>query len=216
MKFSFKQTYTFPVSIASAVAVYLDCEHYIFLHNSCEKKYKTLSADSTKCVSEIYYKSGFFSWIQKSTTEYIGTSELIQYDISIKGIGPAILANFLNVKTRLRYFQNNRDCEVEDINNDFKIIKIKGDNNIVLSEIKYDLDIPFFIYPFRNILKNRLINMKRVKDLEDYYMIKKRIKLFGSDYPVERSTPYWAPYFKDSYFLLFKDKFINNFFKAVV
>ena len=215
MKFSFKQTYTFPVTVASAVAVYLDCEHYVYLHNSCEKKYKTIKSDSTKCVSEIYYQSGFFSWVQNSTTEYLGLSELRQYNVSIKGIGPAIIANFLNVKTRLRYFHNTRDCLVEDIENNFKQIKIKKDNNVVLSEIKYELDIPFFIYPFKNILKNRLIKMKRHKDLEDYSMIKKRIKLYGSDLPVDKTSPYWAPYLKDSYFLLFKDKFVDNFFKTI-
>ena len=63
-------------------------------------------------------------------------------------------------------------------------------------------------------LKNRLIKMKRHKDLEDYSMIKKRIKLYGSDLPVDKTSPYWAPYLKDSYFLLFKDKFVDNFFKT--
>ena len=42
MKFSFKQTYTFPVTVASAVAVYLDCEHYVYLH-SCEKSIRQLN-----------------------------------------------------------------------------------------------------------------------------------------------------------------------------
>ena len=40
MKLIFKQTYTFPVSVASAVVAYLDCEHYIHLHQNCEKNIK--------------------------------------------------------------------------------------------------------------------------------------------------------------------------------
>ena len=124
MKYTFKQTYTFPVTVASAVVAYLDCEHYTFLHKSCEKRYKTISLTGNKCISEILYKSGIFSWKQKSTTEYIGLAELKQYDISIYGFGPAIIANFFNVSTSLRYFENNEDRMVEDIEDDFKLKRI--------------------------------------------------------------------------------------------
>ena len=212
MKYSFKQTYTFPVNVASAVVAYLDCEHYTFLHNSCEKKYKTISLDENKCVSEILYSSGIFFWRQKSTTEYIGKAKLRQYDISIKGFGPAILANLLNVKTSLEFFENDQDREVEDIENNFKKISLKKENNICLSEITYELDLPFFIYPFRNYLRKKLEIMKRSKDLEDLYMLQKRIMMYGSDLPLDRNSEYWAPYFKKSYFLLFKEKFVENFF----
>ena len=56
-----------------------------------------------------------FKWTQRSTTEYINKSEFIQYDIKIKGIGPAFLANFINVKTF--YYKNNKDQYVGDIKN---------------------------------------------------------------------------------------------------
>ncbi len=212
MKYTFKQTYTFPVTVASAVVAYLDCEHYTFLHKSCEKRYKTISLTGNKCISEILYKSGIFSWKQKSTTEYIGLAELKQYDISIYGFGPAIIANFFNVSTSLRYFENNEDRMVEDIEDDFKLKRIDKNDNTVLSEITYNLDIPFFLWPFKSLIRNKLELMKRSKDLEDLYMIKKRIKIFGSDYPLSENSPYWRPYFKKSYFLLFKETFINNFF----
>ena len=55
--------------------------------------------------------------------------------------------------------------------------------------------------------------MKQQKDLEDLYMINKRIKLFGSD-KLNKESNYWKPYFEKSYFLLFKKRFIENFFKA--
>ena len=47
--------------------------------------------------------------------------------------------------------------------------------------------------------------------LEDLYMFNKRIKLFGSD-KLNKESNYWKPYFEKSYFLLFKKRFIENFF----
>ena len=211
MKFEFIQKYTFPVELESAVVTYLDCEHYIYLHKAHEVAYKIIFIDEQKCISEIVYKSGVFKWTQRSTTEYINKSEFIQYDIKIKGIGPAFLANFINVKTFLRYYKNNKNQYVGDIKNNFKDVYIKKNNDIVVSEIKYSLDIPIVLYVFRSYLKKQLIKMKQQKDLEDLYMIERRIKLFGSD-KCDKKSPYWKPYFKKSYFLLFKKKFIENFF----
>ena len=81
-----------------------------------------------------------------STTEYSNVAEIKQYDISIKGFGPSILANFLNVRTILKYYSNDKDQEVEDIKNNFKLVKLNRNNKITLCEIIYDIDIPFFIY----------------------------------------------------------------------
>ena len=125
MKFEFIQKYTFPVELESAVVTYLDCEHYIYLHKTHEVAYKIISIDEKKCISEIIYKSGIFKWIQRSTTEYINKSEFSQYDITIRGFGPAFLANFINVKTFLKYYKNDKDQYVGDINNNFKEIYIE-------------------------------------------------------------------------------------------
>ena len=211
MKFQFTQKYTFPVTVESAVVTYLDCEHYIFLHKTHEISYKVISITDEKCISEIKYRSGIFKWTQRSTTEYINKNEFKQYDIKIRGFGPAFLANFINVETSLKYYRNNKNQFVGDIDNNFKDIYITKDNNIVISEIKYNLDLPLILYPFKNFLRKSLKRMKEQKDLEDLYMIRRRIRLFGTD-KSSRDSLYWQPYFKKSYFLLFKDKFIENYF----
>ena len=213
MNYSFVQKYTFPVTVASAVALYLDCEHYIFLHHSIENKYKILDMYENKYISEMHYQSGIFKWKQISTTEYIAPAELKQYDVKIKGFGFAILANLFNVKTTLKYYENKKDCEVLDIEKN-KNIRLDKNNKIVISEINYDIDMPFFIYPFKNVIKRRLEKMKLKKELEDLYFIQRRINLFGSDEPLVDSK-YWAPFMKKSYFMLYKEKFIQTFFKNI-
>ena len=210
MKFKFNQKYTFPVDKASAVVTYLDCEHYIFLHATCETKYKIVNLSENKCTAEILYKSGIFKWHQISTTEYIAPATLKQYDVKIRGFGFAVLANFFDVKTTLKYYYNNKNCEILDIETR-KIIKLDPDNNILISDILYEIDLPFFIYPFKTILKNRLEKIKIEKDVEDLDFIKRRISLFGTD-KINSTSSYWIPYFKKSYFLLFKEKFIDSFF----
>ena len=211
MKFEFTQKYTFPVTVESAVVTYLDCEHYIYLHRSHEIAYKIISINEEKCISEIIYKSGIFKWAQKTTTEYINKNEFKQYDVKIKGFGPAFLANFIDVKTSLKYYKNNKNQLVGNIDDNFNEIYIKHDNNIVISEIKYSLNLPIFLYPFKNYLRKKLKTMKEKKDLEDLFMIRRRMKLFGDD-NINKESEYWKPYFKKSYFLLFKDRFIENFF----
>ena len=115
MKYSFVQKYTFPVTIASAVALYLDCEHYIFLHDSIETKYNIINLTENKCTAEVLYQFGIFKWKQISTTEYNAPAELKQYDIKIKGFGFAALLNFFKVRTTLKYYENKEECEVLDI-----------------------------------------------------------------------------------------------------
>tara|TARA_B100000131_G_C17929033_1_gene537534 strand:- start:226 stop:822 length:597 start_codon:yes stop_codon:yes gene_type:complete len=196
--------------MASAVVIYLDCEHYTFLHATCETKYKIISVTENKCVSECEYKSGIFKWKQTSTTEYISPATLKQYDIKIKGFGFAILANLFDVKTTLQYYYNDTNCQILDIEKN-KIIKISKDDKTLISEIFYEIEMPFFIYPFRKFLKNRLENMKIKKDIEDLDFIKRRVALFGSD-KINSKSSYWFPYLRKNYFFLFKERFMNNFF----
>ena len=119
---------------------------------------KIISIDEKKCISEIIYKSGIFKWIQRSTTEYINKSEFSQYDITIRGFGPAFFLNFINVKNFLKYYKNDKDQYV-DINNNFKEIYIEKKNDVVISEIKYSLDIPIVLYVFRSYLKIKDFNI---------------------------------------------------------
>ena len=210
MEYSFKQKYLFPVSLESAIVTYLDCEHYIFLHATCETKYKIINIENNKCISEVYYKSGLFKWKQISTTEYISPGTLKQYDVKIKGFGFSLLANFLDVKTTLKYYYNNKNCKLFDIEKNL-LLDLNYNNKILISEILYEIDLPFFLYPLRNILKRNLKKMKINKDIEDLKFIKRRINLFGSDTANNKSN-YWAPYFRKNYFLLFKEQFIDNFF----
>lgn len=210
MNFSFKQKYLFPVSLESAVVTYLDCEHYIFLHSTCETKYQIISLENNKCISEVHYKSGIFKWRQISTTEYISPSTLKQYDVEIKGFGFAILANLFDVKTTLKYYYNNKNCKLLNIESN-KFQPLNCEDKVLISEILYEINLPFYMYPFRTLLKQRLKKMKINKDIEDLNFIKRRIKLFGDDM-VNSKSNYWAPYFRKNYFLLFKEQFINNFF----
>ena len=165
MKYSFKQKYLFPVSLESAIVTYLDCEHYIFLHATCETKYEIISLENNKCISEVHYKSGLLKWKQTSTTEYISPGTLKQYDIKINGFGFSALANFLKVKTTLNYYYNNKTCKLFDIEKN-KLVPLNHDDKILISEIKYEIDLPFFLYPLRNILKKKLEKMKINKDIE--------------------------------------------------
>tara|TARA_B100000768_G_C11284429_1_gene381168 strand:+ start:1067 stop:1711 length:645 start_codon:yes stop_codon:yes gene_type:complete len=214
MYYSFIQKYTFPTTVASAVVTYLDCEHYIFLHRSCEQAYKIISIEGNKCISEIRYKSGIFSWSQISTTEYIAPAQFKQYDVIIRGFGPAILAGYLlkNIRTTLTYYENDKAISITDIDTPKKNIELKKEDRIVISEIKYEMDIPFFLFMFRGYIEKKLKAMKIKKDSEDLYMIRRRIMLFGDDKSLEKDCEYWKPYFKKSYFLLFKENFFKSFF----
>ena len=188
MKYEFSQIYEFPSSVPTAVVTFLDCEHYAHLHSDIETRFEIIDINENKCRQKIDYKWSFLEWSQITTVEYTPPATLTQYDSVIKGKGVSALANLLKVKTTLRYYLD--------------------DNDKTISDLKYEINMPFWMYPFRGWIRKRLEKMKLEKDNQDIEMIQHREKLFGKDHV----KGYLAPH----QLILFKELFIKTFFKDTI
>ena len=72
-----------------------------------------------------------------------------------------------------------------------------------LSELTVELDLPFWLYPFRSAIQHVIEKVKILKDLEDVALFDRRAKLFGRESN--------EIYLKKHQFLLHKDDYLKYF-----
>ena len=172
------------MDLRTAVVTYLDAEHYMYLHSDYEQNYRIVQVSENKVLNRCDYKLLFFNWIQEATTTYNPPAEFIQSDIKFYGNMAFVMNYLFRVTTTMRYSETD-------------------DPEVVRSDIRYDIEVPFFLFPFMFIIKRMLKKLKWEKDLEDVEMCDRRKELFGAN-AVEA---YYAPH----QFILFKDLFVKYF-----
>jgi hypothetical protein len=78
-----------------------------------------------------------------------------------------------------------------------------ADGTATVSHLEVELDLPFFLWPFRHMIERKMCALKREKDAEDMEMIQRRAQIFG------RGNI--KAYVADHQFLLHKDEFVEQF-----
>ena len=186
MKYSFKICYELDCPVALSVAAYLDCEHYLYLHNNYTSCIEILET------GDGYYTLNQFWHIFRLKVGHTGKSRYVPpatfINEEVKLYSPSIkigIQNLIKIKTTLNYYETKRKTS--------------------LSELIVDLDIPFFLYPFRGLLRKSIEKLKIMKDLEDVEMIERRAKLLGRNYN--------SDYLRNGVFILHKDKYTKFFGK---
>ena len=187
MRYSFHQIYNLDIDLKTAVVTYLDAEHYMFLHDKYENNYRIVEVTENKLVNRCDYSLFFLKWVQESTMIYNPPGEFVQERVHFYGHFAFVMNYLFNVKTTLRYTETDQPKQVR-------------------SDIRYDIDVPFFIYPFMFLIKPMLKKLKWEKDYEDIVMIERREALLGP----KSVNAYFAPH----QFILFKDLFAKHFKEA--
>jgi hypothetical protein len=78
-----------------------------------------------------------------------------------------------------------------------------ADDTATVSHLDVELDLPFFLWPFRHMIERKMCALKREKDQEDMEMVERRAKVFG------RGNI--KAYLADHQFMLHKDEFVKHF-----
>ena len=184
MKYTFQIKYELDTRLAMAVAIYLDCEHYIFLHNALSN-----SIEITEKGSD-YYKC-HQTWNlfgmrvgQYYTCRYHAPATFINEDLRPYPVWIPSIHHFVHTKTTLRYYENPNSLTT-------------------LSELTVEMDMPLWLYPFRKWIQRVVEKVKILKDLEDVALFDRRAKLYGRDNN--------SAYFKKHQFLLHKDDYVKFF-----
>src|SRR5437763_1237886 len=55
----------------------------------------------------------------------------------------------------------------------------KADDTATVSHLEVELDLPFWLWPFRYVIERKMSALKREKDDEDMEMIERRAKIYG-------------------------------------
>ena len=77
------------------------------------------------------------------------------------------------------------------------------ERNSTWSRLEIDLDLPFWLWPFRRFIERAITRLKVEKDEQDIDMIRRRAALFGR----ENNSIYLA----DHQFILHKDQYVKHF-----
>jgi hypothetical protein len=182
----FTVEYEIDCPVAIAVAVYLDAEHYVFLHKKYSDTYEVLSYEPA--IRKIFIRE---SWElfglrigQTCMTEYVPPAEFLNYDIEPYPRWMPSVHHVMKATTRLVY------TEIPERNSTWSMLEI-------------ELDLPFWLWPFRRWIERAMTRLKIEKDEQDIDMIKRRAALFGR----ENNSIYLA----DHQFILHKDDYLRHF-----
>jgi len=184
MKHTFKLTYELDTTVGCAVAAYLDCEHYKFLHSKYSPEWEVLDTRGLSIqVRQTWVHSGR-RVAQIYWCEYKPPATFLNYEMKSDPWWMPGVHHIMKTRTRLEYTP-------------------VADGQRTKSELTVELDMPIWLYPARHLIEKKLCQLKREKDDEDMEMIKRREKIFG------RGNI--KSYLADHQFMLYKDQFVKHF-----
>jgi hypothetical protein len=183
VKYSFNIRYTLDMPLAIAVAVYLDCEHYLNIHSAYISNTRITEAGRSHYRAGFYWNVLGFTWGQSQKAEYRAPGTFINSELEPLPRWLPSIHHFIKTRTTLNYFETS--------------------DGKTLSDLVVDLEMPPLVYPFRHIIRAKIEKIKILKDLEDVAMAERRALLFGRS----NNSAYLAP----RQFLLFKDQYTKYF-----
>ncbi len=184
MKYKFQLVYELDCPLHIAVVTYLDAEHYIFLHRKYTDEYVVTKREPLKTTIRQSWKLGGITLGYTSVGEYRPPNQFLNYGIKPDPRWIPSFWHLVDITTHLIYTE------------------IPGTDR-TLSTLNVEVDLPFFLWPLRKRMRQRIERLKIEKDDEDIVMIKRREKIYG------RGN--LAGYLHDGQFLLYKDAFVEHF-----
>jgi hypothetical protein len=184
VKHTFSLIYELDTTVAAAVAAYLDVEHYAFLHEKYLPTYEVIAHEGRRIrVLQTWQLAGL-KFGNYCTSEYIPPARFLNYELASSPWWLPSIHHLISTKTDLRYYPN-----------------ATGEKTV--SHLDVEVDMPFFLWPFRRYIERKLTTLKIEKDREDIEMIERRARLFG------RGNI--ASYLAEHQFMLHKDAFIEHY-----
>jgi hypothetical protein len=184
MTYKFSLIYELDTTVACAVAAYLDAEHYAYLHSKYSPSYEVLAHDGRTLRVKQTWRYAGWTFGQVYTAEYVPPARFIQDDISPSPRWRPSVHHFIRTRTDLRYYPN-------------------ATGTATVSHLEVQLQLPFWLWPFRHLLERKLSGLKREKDQEDMEMLQRRARIFG------RGNI--RSYLADHQFMFHKDDFVACF-----
>lgn len=185
MKYQFSVTQEQDGPMAVVVGAFLDCEHYVFLHRKMMDQYEILEQDGLKSrVRQRLKLFGFLRMNQVFTLEYFPPGHFRSYDLVPVPWWIPSIHHFVHSVVDVYYTPHpTRDT--------------------TMMKFEVAMDIPFWLWPLRGVLRRMMEVMHFVKDQEDLDAIKAREKIYGRG-----NISY---YLAEHQLMLNKDEYIKHF-----
>lgn len=184
MKHSFNYVYELDTTVACAVAAYLDAEHYVFLHRKYLPEYEAIEHDGNRIKIRQSWHLGKLKVSQECWTEYKAPARFLNYELTSTPWYIPTVHHVIKTVTDLRYYPT-------------------ADGKKTVSDLRVEIDMPFFLWPLRHVMEKKLKQLKWEKDKEDIEMVERRAKVYG------RGN--LRGYFSDHQFMLHKEDFMKHF-----
>ncbi|MBI3558259.1 MAG: hypothetical protein HY074_18485 [Deltaproteobacteria bacterium] len=184
MKHKFQVIEEQEITLANAVGAYLDCEHYVFLHGGIMPEMFAEKLEGRRITYRQGLRWGFLRSAHIFTTEYFPPGHFRTFDLKSSPKWMPSLHHVVKMVIDVRYTKH-------------------PERDTTLMQFDVELDMPFWLWPFRRILQGIMERMHYKKDQEDIEMIQRRAKIFG---PHNISS-----YLAEGQFLLFKDDYVRHF-----
>lgn len=168
-----------------AVAAYLDCEHYLFLHRSLTDSLEIVKVDGLKVTVRQSWKALGLKLGHDKTGEYLPPAEFRIYDVVPAPRWFPSVHHVVDVATRLRY-------------------AAVPERDATLMTFEVELGLPIWLWPLRGLLQRLIERMHAAQNAEDLAMIKRRERLIGRKNLL-------SAYLRDHHFCYHKDEFVRHF-----
>jgi hypothetical protein len=184
MKHRFRVIEEQDVPVAIAVGAYLDCEHYPFLHGEIMADLAVEKVGNRKLVWKQTLKWIGLRMRQSFTMEYFPPGHFKSYDMRGEPAWVPSIHQFVNAVVDVRFTPH-------------------PERDTTLMQFDAEIDLPFWLWPFRKLLQRALENMHHLKDQQDLEMIARRAAIFGR----RNNQIYLSP----GQFMIFKDDYVAHF-----
>lgn len=170
-------------SVALAVAVYLDAEHYVHLHRKFSDTYDILAVDAARHTIWIResWRLGALRLTQTCRTIYVPPATFINDEVWPEPRWVPSIHHVMRTTTTLTYTPTPTGCH---------------------STLVVECALAWWLWPLRRWLATKITHLKRAKDAEDWAMIARQ-QSQGRDPLVRYRSP--------SQFLLHKGAFLAAF-----
>ena len=187
MKHAFSVVEELDCPLPVAVAAYLDCEHFLFLHRSLTDSLEVVKVDGFKITVRQSWKAFGLKLGHDKTGEYFPPAEFRIYDVIPSPRWFPSVHHLIDITTRLRY-------------------AAVPERDATMMTFDVVLDMPFWLWPLRGFLQRLIERMHSAQNAEDLAMIKRREKSVGRENLLN-------VYLRDHHFCYHKDAFVKHFGK---
>lgn len=185
MKHRFTVAEELDCPLAVAVAAYLDCEHYLYLHRSLTDSLEIMKVDGLKITVRQSWKAFGLKLGHDKTGEYLPPSEFRIYGVTPAPRWFPSVHHFVDITTRLRY-------------------AAVPERDATMMTFDVELGLPFWLWPARGLLQRLIETLHAAQNAEDLAMIRRRERLVGRENLL-------AAYLRDHHFCYHKDEFLKHF-----